>query len=329
MSTIAGSTFGFQDGTAAKFYGPRGIVFDATGNLYVSDVFNNLIRKVSTTNVVSTLAGVIYTAGSSGWVDGDATTGRFYRPISLALNASGDFIVGETQVVRKVGMTGTVKTLAGDGSATGAGSTVGTGTNAKFSNPNGVGIDTDGTIYVSDLSNWLIRKVTPAGVVAAFVGQAASSGYTNAIGTNAKFASPAGMVVTGSGTIIMCDAGNHAIRMITISTRQVTTYAGPTTAVAADLVDGTGTNARFQSPNGIALAPKGDVYIADTFNHAIRKVTTARVVTTIAGQKTGGYVDDVGSYAKFLHPYGVALHPITGLLYVADSDNNKIRTISV
>ena len=211
-----------------------------------------------------------------------------------------------------------VTTLAG---TTATGSTDGVGSTAQFYNPFGIAIDSSGTIYVADGNNNRIRKITPAGVVSTLAGS--TSGYADGTGSAAKFSQPVNVAVDSSGTVYVADTSNLRIRKIT-SGGVVTTLAG---SIPIGSADGTGSAAKFNNPKGVAVDSSGTVYVADTGNNLIRKITPAGVVTTLAGSVTAGYVDGSGSAARFNYPYQLAVDS-SGMIYVADYYNNSIRKIT-
>ena len=327
VSTLAGSDRGDSDGTgtSAQFSYPKGIAIDPSGNVYVADTDSHKIRKITPAGVVSTFAGSSY-----GFADGTGTAAQFQTPYGITADASGNVYVADTgnQKIRKITPAGVVSTFAGSS----FGFADGTGTAAQFKNPYGVAVDASGNVYVADNSNHIIRKITPAGVVSTFAGS--SYGFADGTATAAKFYNPRGVAVDASGNVYVADYGNRKIRKITPA-GVVSTLAGST---AGD-VDGTGTSVQFSSPGGITVDTSGNVYVADSGNHKIRKITPAGVVSTLAGSSTvvqddmgmtyneGGYIDGNGATAKFNSPYGVAVDT-SGNLYVGDANNHKIRKIT-
>ena len=265
---------------------------------------------------------VITLAGSTrGYADGMGTAAQFYSPTGVAVDASGTAYVSDIDVhrIRKISPAGMVTTLAGSGMGSWAD---GTGTAANFRYPSGLAVDVSGTVYVADSNNSRIRKISPAGVVTTLAGDGTAS-YADGTGTAAYFRYPKGVAVDASGTVYVADTSNHRIRKISPA-GVVTTLAGDGTASYAD---GTGTAAQFYFPEGIAVDASGTVYVADTSNHRIRKISPAGVVTTLAGYSTYGYADGTGTAAQFSFPRGIAVDA-SGAVYVADYYNHRIRKIT-
>jgi sugar lactone lactonase YvrE len=329
VSTLAGLA-GFDDsvdgeGSNARFFDPYGIAVDSTGNLYVADTENSTIRKlapVGTNWVVSTLAGL---AGFDDSVDGEGSKARFYTPFGIAVDSAGYIFVADTLnfTIRKITPLGVVSTFAGSVDA--VDSAEGTGTNAGFHAPFGITVDNVGNLYVTDLFNQTIRKITAAGVVSSLGGPARRSGSTDGTGGNARFNQPNGVAGDNGGQLYVADTFNHTIRKIT-SAGVVSTLAG--LAESSGSADGTGNNARFNQPNGIAVDSAGQLYVADTYNHTIRKITSAGVVSTLAGlAESPGSADGAGSSAQFNYPGSIAVDSANSL-YVADTVNHTIRKIT-
>ena len=311
VSTLAGSTSGYADGqgTLAKFAGPRGLAIDNGGNLYVADNSNQRIRKISPSGTVTTFAG-----STIGNANGTGTSAQFNYPEGVAVDATGNIYVvdSENHSIRKITPVGGVSTLAGST----AGFADGQGAAAQFNFPIGVTVDAGGNVYVADTENYKIRKVTPAGVVTTLAGS--TQGFTDGASTNAQFNSPTGIAIDAIGNLYVTD--NYKIRKISPAS-VVSTLAGSSTAGYAD---GKGTDARFTNPYGIAVDSNNILYVSDSDNDRIRKITADGTVTTIAGG-TQGYADGSGNIAQFNYPKGIAV--ASGTIYVADEANNKIRKI--
>jgi hypothetical protein len=329
FTTMAGGSQGSIDGSNsnAQFYSPTGVAADNGGNVYVADQKNNLIRKItpSGTNwIVTTIAG-----GTSGALDGTNTDAQFYSPTGIALDSATNLYVADqfNYTIRKITPSGTnwvVSTIAGLARVSGAQN--GANDNARFLNPTGVAVDNAGNIFVADEFNNAIRKVTPDGtnwIVSTIAG--GSQGASNGANTAAQFSDPAGVAVDANDRVFVADQFNNTIRLITPSGTNwvVTTIAGQLDAGASN---GLGGNAQFNTPVGVALDTNGNVYVADYFNNAVRKMTpsgTNWMVSTIGGG-TGGTGNGTGTNAQFYLPFGVATD-VFGDIYVADSGNNAIR----
>lgn len=324
VSKLAGTapTPGSTDGTttAALFNAPSGLAVDTANNVYVADTANNTIRKISGGSV-TTLAGL---AGRSSSADGKGTAARFEDPYAVAVDSSGNVYVADAtdHSIRKITADGTVTTLAGKAGS--FGSTDGTTTAARFKAPQGIATDSAGNVYVADTGNKTIRKITSAGIVSTFAGSAGQAGNTDGTGTAARFSSPYGVTVDSNGNVYVVDSDDSTLRKIT-SAGVVTTLAGSPGKIG--LTDGTGTAARFSVPFDVTVDSAGTLYVCDHGNHAIRKVTAAGVVTTLAGSGSPGNTDGNGSSASFKFPAGIAVDG-SGYVYVADTDNQVIRKIS-
>ncbi len=325
VTTLAGlaAITGSDDGTgsAARFYFPWGVATDSSGNVYVADSSNSTIRKITPAGVVTTLAGE---AGNTGYsADGTGSAARFSYPSGVATDSSGNVYVADRSTIRKITPAAVVTTLAGE--AGNGGSADGTGSAAQFSAPYGVATDSSGNVYVADTFNSTIRKITPAGVVTTLAGLAGSNGSADGTGSAARFYRPWGVATDSSGNVFVAEFENSTIRKIT-PTGEVTTLAG--LAGSGGSADGTGRAARFLFPIGVATDSSGNVFVADSGNTTIRKITPAGVVTTLAGQAGSfGSADGTGSAARFHNPQGVATDS-SGNVYVADSFNHTIRKIT-
>lgn len=309
-----GATANYLDatGTNALFNFPRGVAVDFQGNVFVADLLNQRIRRITRLGVVTTVAG----NGTAAFADGNGTNARFSAPFGIAVNSIGHVFVAElgNHRIRRIINT-TVTTLAGNGAAFADG----VGTNARFNNPHAPAVDSQGNVYVADQGNFRIRKISSTGVVTTFAGSA-TSGSTDGTGAGATFSSPQGIAVDSAGFVYVADYGAHRIRKITPN-GVVTTLAGTTQGFQ----DGTGTNARFNFPRGITVDLEGTVYVADESNHRIRKITPNGVVTTFAGS-TQGFLDGTGTNTQFNFPVGLTVDS-AGVVYVGDRTNYRIRKI--
>ena len=327
VTTLAGQvgTGGYADGvgTQAKFRLPNNVAVDSAGNVYVADTANNLIRKITPTGVVTTLAGL---SGSHGSADGNGSNARFWAPFGIAVDSPGNVYVADTanNTIREITPNGMVSTLAGF--AGHPGSKDGIGADARFRNPWSVAVDGVGNVFVADMSNDTIRKITPAGEVTTLAGQAGMTGSVDGFGGDARFNDPFALAVDNAGNVYVSDSANNAIRKITPS-GAVVTLAG--LAGYAGNADGNNNDARFWNPQGLAVDGAENIYVADTGNNIIRKITPTGVVTTLlklAGADNN--TDKAGGSTQFNSPGGVALDN-AGDIYVADTDNHCIRKIAL
>src|SRR5438105_831978 len=320
LAGIPGSTDG--TGSGARFYFPSGVGVDGAGSVFLGDRVNHTKRKVTPAGVVTTLAGL---AGSSGSTDGMGSDARFNFPSGVGVDSAESIFVADqnNHTIRRVTSAGGVTMLVG--LAGSSGSANGTGSDARFSFPSGVGMDSGGNVYVADKNNNTIRKVTPAAVVTTLAGLPGGRGSTDGTGTSARFWSPQGLAADNAGNVFVADSPNQTIRKVT-SAGVVTTLAG--LAGSAGGADGTGSAARFNVPTGLAVDIAGTVCVADTINHTIRKVTSAGAVTTLAGLAgSAGSADGTGSGARFNQPFAVATDG-AGNVFVADTLNNTVRKVT-
>lgn len=287
VTTLAGTAglagYTNDKGAAARFKRPTSVTTDSSGNIYVADSFNDAIRKINPSGVVTTLAGKPPNPFSRGGVDGVGQSAGFTNPGGVATDNAGNIYVADSNndTIRKITTAGDVTTLAGKSVLGVADHTDGTGPAARFSLPRGIATDTAGNVYVADSNNNTIRKITPSSVVTTLAGKAGVTGHANGMAASASFNEPWGIAVDKAGNIFVAEAGNNSIRKINPA-GVVTTLAGR--AGEEGHADGTGAVARFNDPQGIATDTAGNVYVADTGNNIIRKITPAGVVTTVAGQ---------------------------------------------
>lgn len=276
---IAGGTFGAKDGTGsdAQFGGMYGITRNVDGNLYSVDYSNHSVRKITPDGVVSTFAGI---SGIPGSVDGLGSAARFYQPVGITSDQAGTMYVSDTynHTIRRITLDGNVSTIAGTPGV--VGSIDGVGSTAQFNTPHGITIGQDGNLYVADFWNHSIRKITPAGIVSTLAGASGIPGNTDGEGNTAHFSRPTGITsCNGKSNLYAVDRHNHTIREISLS-GVVRTLAGTGTPGSTD---GVGNAAQFYFPFGITCSDNGNLYISDTLNYTIRKITSDAVVTTVVG----------------------------------------------
>jgi sugar lactone lactonase YvrE len=337
VTTLAGYPMGAGsvDGTGAtaNFRNPRGITSDGAGNLYVADGGNHTIRRVViATGVVTTLAGSPLLAGGA---DGMGAAARFNNPWGIASDGAGNLYVNDSDnaLLRKVVIaTGAVSTLAGHTNPPVSDSADGTGAAARFAGGllgAAIVLEGEGAGHLFVADRRLVRKVAIAsGAVTTFAGGAGPpTAIRDGVGTDALFVTVAGLCADGRGNLFVADVGNHGIRQIALGTAAVTTVAGSIYLGSADGVAGA---ASFNNPDGITTDRAGNLFVADSVNHAIRKVVVAtRTVTTLAGSvEQAGYADGTGAAARFNVPKDIVADG-AGNLFVSDVRNAVIRKVVI
>jgi uncharacterized protein (TIGR03437 family) len=327
ITTFAGdNTAGYTaDAVAAntsELNNPFGIALDSKGNLYIADQDNFRVRQV-TGGTISTVAG----NGTSGYT-GDAaaaTSAELGRVSGLALDSSGNLYIADPDnyVIRKVSSGGTITTFAGS-NALGAGGTGdhGLATSAQLSKPTGLALDAAGNLYIADTGNSRIRMV------------AASNSYITTLSTGSVvLSSPKGVAVDAAGRVYIADTDNCRILKVTPSgsITITTTVTGSDSGACGFSGDGgPAASALLDHPSGVALDAAGNLYIADTFNQRIRRVSAATgTITTLAGKRFSGYTGDGGSSAsaELSFPLAVLVGP-HGNIYVSDTQNSVIRLMT-
>jgi sugar lactone lactonase YvrE len=305
-------------GDQVRFRLPNSVAVDRGGNVYVADTGNSVIRKIATDGTVTTLAGA---GGITGSADGFGNRARFRAPFGIAVDTVGNVYVADTinNTIRKITTDGYVHTVAG--LAGNPGSSFGLGSGARFRNPWGLAADEEGNVWVADTGNDVIRKITPAGQVITVAGEAGMSGHADGFGPLARFHAPFAVVADQRGHIYVADTGNHTIRRIAQGGEVVTVAGLPGQAGYAD---GSGSAARFSSPQGLAVDDSGNLYVADAGNNLIRKVSPAGWVTTLpAFANPSVSTGSTSSSLRLQAPGGVAVSA-RGILYVADTAQDCI-----
>ena len=345
IATIAGNTtpgYSGDGGPAigAQLFLPQSVAFDAAGNLYIADTFNNVVREVTLDGIIMTIAGN-GTFGYSG--DGSAANAaQLAYPHGLAFDSAGDLFIADTSnnVIREITPDGNINTVVGDGTPGYTGD-AGPPTAAELYAPYAVALDSAGDLYITDSNNNVIREVVSTGPMQNAAGEALLSGIIQTVGGNgypgysgdggpfagAQFYYPKGLAIDAAGNLYIADFGNSVIRKVAVN-GTITTVAG--NGAPGYLGDGSAaTNAELNFPEDVAVDSKGDLYIADTINQVIREVLPSGVISTVAGNGIAGYAGDGGpaTNAEFFNPKGVAVNT-TGSVYVADWDNQVIRQLT-
>jgi sugar lactone lactonase YvrE len=325
VTTLAGAagTLGSTNssGGNARFNSPSAIALDLSGIRYIADTGNHTIRRIIANGNVNTLAGG---TGIPGSTDATTTNARFNSPAGITVDNSRNVYVADTgnHTIRKITSAGVVTTLAGSPGT--PGSNDASGTNARFNTPTGLTVDTSGNVFVCDTGNHTIRKITPTGVVTTIAGLAETSGSTNATATAARFHSPTGITLDASGNLYVADSANHTIRKLN-TTNEVTTFAG-LTGTSGSTDASTTASARFNTPKAITIDASGTFHIADSGNHTVRKITPAGVVSTVAGSaNTPGSANGAGTTARFNNPNSIVTTPDGLNIYLTDNNNHTIR----
>ncbi|MBI2512902.1 MAG: immunoglobulin domain-containing protein [Opitutae bacterium] len=313
---------------------PVALVVDKSGHLYVTDAATHTVAKIGADLKLSVIAGQL---GQSGAINGIGTSARFNEPGGFVLADDGSLVLADTgnNTIRSVSAVGLVNTVAGTGAA---GAVDAENASATFYAPVGMSADLAGNYLVADQSNHLVRMIS-GGRVTTLAGRAGSPGFADGVGTAAGLNLPTGIVVrrdtfgsmswsngnNGYGTIFVSDQGSNTIRVI-LPNGQVGTYLGAPSSAGA--TNGSRTAARFNKPTGLAMDGDGNLYIADTGNHTIRKVDTTGFVTTFAGVPTvSGLADGSAAQALFNAPEALAFDGARNL-YIADTGNGAIRKIT-
>jgi sugar lactone lactonase YvrE len=336
ISTVAGNgSSGFSgDGgpaTAAQLR-PLGVAVDTAGNLFIADTGNSRVRKVTPAGIISTVAGT----GISGFSGdgGPATAAQLVSPGGMSVDAAGNLFIADSgnSRIRKVNPAGIISTVAGIG-INGYNGDGGQATTAQVSRPDGVAVDAAGNLFIADSGNNRIRKVTPDGIISTvagngiFVGPGSPNGFggDGGLATAAQLNDPSGVAVDAAGNLFIADFLQARIRKVTPD-GIISTVAGTSISGLGD--GGPATAAQLFEPQGVAVDAAGNLFIADTGNSRIRKVTPAGTITTVAGSSNLGFGDGgPATAARLAGPVGVAVDA-AGNLFIADSLNSRIREVT-
>ncbi len=332
ISTVAGNgkpAFKGDGGPAAgaQLWAPWGVATDPAGDVFIADYYNYRVRKIGTDGNISTLAG----NGTNGYLGdgGPAAASQLSQPRAVAVDSSGNLYIADTfgNTVRKVTPAGTITTFAGTG-LRGYSGDGGLATAAQLNRPRGVAVDSTGNVYISDTDNQRVREVTTDGKINTFAGTGVAGFSGDGAAPNlATLSSPSGLAIDSSGNLYIADFGNNVVREV--SSGIILAIAGAFNA--GYFGDGNAaTSALLNSPASVALDSAGNLYIADYYNHAIRKVTlSTNIISTVAGKGAPGYSGDgsAATSAQLFLPWGVAVDS-SGNIFIGDGGNNVIREVS-
>jgi len=319
VSTLAGypGSFGHANGTGmnARFLAPQGVTVDNVGVIYVADTASATIRKVSPGGLVAPFAG---SASNYNSFDGTAANANFHQPEGVAVNASRDVFVADAwnHTIRKITQSAVVTTLAG--LAGNPGSVDGTNSKARFNRPAGIAVDNSGNLFVTDSLNHTVRKITPAGLVTTVAGMAGVWGSADGTNSAARFFLPQGIAMLNASNLVVVDSGNHTLRKISASGTNwvVTTVAGLSGVVGN--AGGTGSDARFEFPEGLATDAAGHLYIADAGNNEIRTTRLIPPTLKVAASANGLTISWPVSASGFLLESASNLSP--GAVWVSKTN---------
>ncbi len=324
VSTFAGSGVnGHSDGppNTAQFWFPYGLAVDEEDNIYVGDLDNHRIRRISPDGTVSTIAGT----GTSGFINGIGSAAKLSGPTGMDIDNNGNLIFSDffNHAIRKVGPGPSyqVSTVAGNGEN---GYQNGFGSQARFNFPVGIVVDANNNILVADRSNHTIRQITAAGSVSTFAGDGTSGDRDGDRISLARLSGPECIIIAPNGDIYFTDSGNHKVKVIR-QNGAVLTLAGNGVGGHAN---GNGTAAQFNAPIGIDIGEDGHLFIADRFNNKIRVINPSGYTYDLAGDGSFGYQDGPGLQSKISGPFGLVLDT-KGNVFVASYGNDNIRKIEV
>lgn len=316
--------------TSADLNGPTSVAVEADGATLLADSGNHRIRRVLPSGALFTVAGS-YHLGRYAGEGGAATQARLDYPTDVAVGPDGVIYLADSQNhrIRKVGLDGRISLLAGVGGFRWSGGDDGPAVQAGLNSPQGVVVDREGNVFLADSGNHRIRRVGTNGVISLCAGSGDAGGFSGDGGpaAEARFNWPTRLAVDTTGNLFIADTANHRVRRIGAD-GIVTTVAGGDYGYSGD--GGSATNARLRAPQGLALDAAGNLYVADTGNHCIRRVTPDGRISTIAGLGERGWSGDGGPglVARLDHPMGLAV-TLDGRLLVADWRNTVIRQFSL
>lgn len=334
IRTVAGDGvqgFAGDNGPAinAELFAFAGIAVDSAGNLYIADTGNSRIRKVAVTGVITTIAGTAIPAYSGD--NGAATSASLSFPRGVALDAAGNVYIADSgnNVIRKIDKTGTITTVAGNGTS-GFSGDGGPAISAQLANVSGIAFDSTGNMYLADRDNASVRKVTPGGTISTFAGTGVA-GFSGDGGQAAKATlySPNSVAFDGAGNLYIADSSNNAIRKVSPAGIISSVVGAGSTSFGFSGDGGPASSAQINDPQSVAVDVAGNLYIADEDNQRIRMISATGIISSLAGDGTKNFSGDGGPAvtAQLNLPEGVAVGP-NGTVYVVDSGNRRVRALT-
>ena len=332
VEDVAGTGIRGSDGdggpaTEARLKYPRGVALDADGNLYFADHFNHRIRRVDADGLITNIAGT----GHRGYMGdgGPAAQALLDHPDGLAVDSASNLYVADTgnNRVRRIAPDGTITTVAGTGEEGFAGDG-GLAAEALLNAPSGVATDTNGNVYVADTGNHCVRRIAADGTITTVAGTGERGfGGDGGPAAEAQLNAPSGVATDASGNVYVADTSNNRVRVVAQADGTIATVAG--TGWWGDSGDGgPAVNAWLRAPSALALDEAGNLYIAETYSHKVRRVAVDGQIMTIAGTGQWGDGDDgqPGTEVSLAYPRGIAINA-SGDLFLADSSNHKVRAM--
>jgi sugar lactone lactonase YvrE len=326
ISSVAGRPDDGGSPDSAQFFFPNTVVVDRAGNVFVADTDIHRIRKITPGGIITTVAG----NGSAGFSGdgGPATSAQLWYPAAIAVDAAGNLFIADTRNgrIRKVAPDGIITTVAGGGSS-GSGGDGGPATSALIAEPSGIAVDGAGNLFIGETAANRVRQITPTGLISTVAGNG-TRGFSGDGGpaTSAQLAFPTGIAVDASGDLFIADSINNRIRLVTPN-GIISTMAGTgTSGFGGD--GGPAAAAPLSYPQSVAVDAAGNLFIADTNNQRIRRVTPDGIISTVAGNGTYGFAGDGGAAAaaQITSPYSIAVGS-GNTLFIADTFSNRIRQV--